>query len=112
MENLYEKLRNMSEEHFNTLQIVVGLLAGVLCWFALRAGSLAEDQMISWVLIAVFLVVILGSRTLARKIERPIKKFSLCMAIGLGVCIAIFALCAFVLPIKSGLFELIFDIKT
>ena len=117
MEKIYEKLKQMPEEQFVKLQKFMGALAGVLCWVALRAGSFFEDNLIGYLMLGLCVVVILGSRMIGRKIERPIRKFELFLALSLGVCIAIFALVTFVLSPyvftdgeKKGLIELIFNI--
>ena len=113
MEKFYEKLKEMSEDKFIKLQWIVGTLSGIVCWIALRASSFSGEQILSYLFIAVFLVVVLGTRSISRKIERPLTKFSFGMAIGLGVCIVIFAVCAFIISDPSsrrGLIEMVFNI--
>ena len=109
MEKIYEKLKEMPEKQYTALQWIVGLLCGLLCWVAIRLSGFADEQLVTYILIGLFLVIVLGSRSIARKIERPINKFSFGMAISLGVCIVIFALCAFVFS-DRGLIEMIFNI--
>ena len=109
MEKIYEKLKEMPEKQYITLQWVIGLLCGLICWVAIRVSGFADEQLVTYILIGLFLVIVLGSRNVARKIERPINKFSYGMAISLGVCIVIFALCAFVFS-DRGLIEMIFNI--
>lgn len=118
MEKFYEKLKAMPEKKFLTMQKILGAIAGVICWLALRAGNFSEDQLISYLFLALFLAVILGVRTLSKKIERPLVKFQMFLAIGLGVALVIFALFTFVLspyvfhlPERMGLLELIFGIS-
>ena len=109
MEKFYEKLKELSEEKFIKLQWILGILGGIVCWIALRVSGFADDQLISYLFIGVFLVVVLGTRAVARKIERPLTKFSFGMAIGIGVCLVIFALCVFVIS-DRGLIEMVFNI--
>lgn len=117
MEKIYDKLKAMPEEKYVRLQKILGVIAGVLSWLALRAGNFSEDNLIGYLFLGVCLVVILGSRAISRKIERPVNKFQICLAIGLGGCLVIFALFTFVLSpyvftdgLQKGLIELIFNI--
>lgn len=109
MEKIYEKLKAMSEKNFLTLQWIVGILCGLICWVALRVSAFAEEGLVTYIMLGLFLIFIFGSRAIARKIERPLSKLSIGMAISLGVCIVIFALCVFVFS-DRGLLEIIFDI--
>ena len=109
MEKIYEKLKEMSEEKFIKLQWIIGVICGIVCWVALRVSGFADDHLISYLFIAVFLVVVLGTISIPRKIERPLTKFSFGMAIGLGICIVILVLCVFVIS-DRGLIEMIFNI--
>ena len=117
MERFYEKLKEMPESKYNRLQKILGAVAGVLSWLALRAGNFSEDNLVGYLFLGVCLVVILGSRALSRKIERPVNKFQVSLAIGLGSCLLIFGLFTFILSpyvftdgVQMGLIELIFDI--
>jgi len=117
MNNFYEKLKEMPEEKFLFLQKLLGFIAGVLCWLALRLGNLSEDKLLAYLFLAVFLAFTFGTRSVAKKIERELTKFQVFQAIGLGVGIVIFVLFCFVLSPHvfgatkgTGLIELIFNI--
>ena len=117
MEKFYEKLKEMSEDKFITLQKLLGLAAGFVSWLALRAGGFAEQESMTFLFLIVLVALIFGVRAVARKIERPLNKFQVFMAIGLAICIVIFALFAFVLSThvfgyehSRGLLEIIFNI--
>lgn len=117
MEKIYDKLRQMPETKYVMFQRIVGLLSGILCWLALRVGNFSDDNLVAYLFLAVCVIIILGSRGISKKIERPVQQFQIFLAIGLGVCIAIFALFTFILSPyvftdgeQKGLIELIFNI--
>ena len=117
MEKIYEKLKEMPEAKFISLQKILGLAAGILCWLSLRAGNFSEQDVVTFLFLAIFIAIIFGVRTVSRKIERPLNKFQTFMAIGLAVCLVIFALFTFVLSPyvfgyehNRGLIEIIFNI--
>lgn len=109
MEKFYEKLKEMPEKQFITLQWILGLICGLICWVAIRVSGFADEQLVTYILIALFLAIVFGSRSVSRKIERPLNKFNLGWALGLGICIVIFALFAFVIS-DRGLIEILFNI--
>ncbi len=110
MKNFYEKLKAMDPEKFIMLEWIVGVIAGIICWLALRAGSFLDDQLLQWAFVIVFAVIMLGSNKIAKETGLNLSKFRIAMAVGLGACIAVFAITYFCFGQKSGLIEMIFNI--
>ncbi len=106
----YATLHDMDPKKMKILQIVLGILSGVICWAALRASSLLgeDDGILRWAFIIVFAILMLGSNYLGRKAAVSITKFRLGLIIGLGACIAVFAIVFFASGQQYGLVEMLF----
>ena len=108
MEKFYEKIKTFSENEPKKLliiQIIVGVISGMLCWLALRLGSngSGSNDFLRWIWIILFAVLMLGSGKIAKETGVSNSKFRLAVAGGIAICLIIFAITHFVFKIEGGL---------
>ncbi len=92
----------MEPEKLSRLLWITGIPVGVLCWICIRASSFIDESFITWIVVAVFAIVMLGSNKIARDTGLNLSKFRIAMAIGLAACILIFVITLAITSAQAG----------
>ena len=84
---------NLTEKQSKALQILCGIVSGAAIWFSLWiSGRFQENELLKWLFLVVFVVVIFIQRTIEKKIGHQLKLFFKVYLISLIVGLGVFVL--------------------
>lgn len=89
----------LSEKTIKILEIVSGLVIGFVTWALLILTNRITDQLLQYSWLAWFALVMFGSRSIERKLNRPLKKFRMFLLISMGIGLVVFIFLAFVFKV-------------
>ena len=87
MKKFFEKLKALDDKKVKLIQIIGGILAGIIIWLAIVLTSNTEDQLLGFLFLAIALVILLGKRKVEKGTGWNMKVFSLAWVISMAVAI-------------------------
>lgn len=93
-------MKQLSEKAIRAIEIASGIILGLGTWVLLWLSSVTTDGLLKYAWVALFAIIMFGSRAIEKKLNRNLKVYRLSLLIALGVGLVVFAIFAF-----TGIFK-------
>lgn len=92
MEKFYEKLKTLDKKKVKIVQIISGLICGLIIWGVLRLSGEATDKLLAMSFLLVFVIIMVLQNKIGKNTGWNMQTFRMCMIISLGACIVAFVI--------------------
>ena len=91
-------MNKLTKKQIDILQIVCGIVMGVLTWLALQVSSRTSDGLLRYLWLVALVLVIFVPRSIESKINMRLSKFRIAFIIVFGVGLVVMAILFFTNP--------------
>ncbi len=106
--------KQLTDQQLRIIQIAVGIFSAVALFLSIYLPptlAIPQDSLLNYVFVVVFLVIMMGRRSIENKYRLRLNLFSLTLMVGIFGAIIVFAATAMYNPKGEGIYNLDSDLK-